>query len=133
MAHKTSMYNDYLYVGFTFPKDFSDYVSGDGLEDIEPWWLFCTSQNYVDYWCKKVREIYPERKLIPFANLRYTDDIVCFDGEDTSGDPRVYYVHAFATTGWEDRGYTDNFAEWLKMARLESARYKAERAEYDDM
>lgn len=42
----------------------------------------------------------------------------------------LYYVHAFTSAGWEDRGYTDNFTEWLKMAHLESARHKAEQADY---
>jgi len=79
-----------------------------------------------------VKGKYPTRKLIPFAKLNYSDDIVCFDGADTSEDPKIYYVHAFASAGWEDRGYTDNFSGWLKMARLESARYKAERAEDDE-
>lgn len=130
--NKICMYNDYLYPGFLFPDLFCSYVSSELLEDIEPWWLFCDAQNYVDFWCRKVRELYPNRKLIPFANWRYTDDIVCFDGEDTSGNPKVYYVHAFASAGWEDRGYTDSFEEWLKMARLESARYKAERAEDEE-
>lgn len=129
MIDRAGMYKNYLYSGFSLSDDFIDYVSNTELEDIESWWLFCCSQNYVDFWCKKIRELYPERKLIPFANWRYSDDIVCFDGEDTSGDPKVYYVHCFASTGWEDRGYTDNFTEWLKIARLESARYKAEQAD----
>lgn len=123
------MYDDYLYPGFVFPKEFIYCVSEGILENIEPWWLFCSSQNYVDYWCKKVRELYPNRKLIPFANWRYTDDIVCFDGECTSGKPKIYYVHAFASAGWEDKGYADSFVEWLNMARLESARHKTEQAE----
>ncbi|WP_313681907.1 hypothetical protein [Pantoea sp.] len=59
----------------------------------------------------------------------YTDDIVCFDGECTSGEAKIYYVHAFSSAGWEDRGYVDSFTEWLKIARLESARQKAEQAE----
>lgn len=129
MTDRAMAYQKYLYSGFSFPETFNNYVSQSELEDIEPWWLFCRASNYVDFWCKKVRELYPERKLIPFANWRYSDDIVCFDGEDTSGNPKVYYVHAFASAGWEDRGYTDNFTEWLKMARIESARNKEERAE----
>ncbi|UYU31963.1 SMI1/KNR4 family protein [Siccibacter colletis] len=132
MINRAMMYQSYLYSGFSFPETFVNYVSQAQLEDIEPWWLFCHSSNYVDFWCEKVRELYPERKLIPFANWRYSDDIVCFDGADISGDPEVYYVHAFASAGWEDRDYTDNFDEWLKMARLESARHKAERAEDEE-
>ncbi|MBK0093652.1 SMI1/KNR4 family protein [Erwinia sp. S59] len=129
MTDRAMMYQKYLHSGFSFPESFINYISQPELVDIEPWWLFCSSPNYVDFWCEKVRELYPERKLIPFANLRYSDDIVCFDGEDTSGDPKVYYVHAFAASGWEDRGQADSFTEWLNMANLESARNKEERAE----
>ncbi|GAB2932755.1 SMI1/KNR4 family protein [Hafnia psychrotolerans] len=132
MTNRAGMYKVYLSPGFSLPESFIDYVSGAELEDIESWWLFCCAQNYVDFWCDKIRKLYPERNLIPFANWRHSDDIVCFDGEDTSGDPKVYYVHAFASAGWEDKGYTDNFEEWLKMARLESARHKAERAEDEE-
>ncbi|WP_415045833.1 hypothetical protein [Cedecea neteri] len=63
---------------------------------------------------------------MPFANWRYSGDIVCFDGADTSGEPTVYYVHAFASVGWEGRGYADTFDEWLKVAHYESALYKDE-------
>lgn len=129
MITNISMYDNYLYPGFVFPKEFRSYVSEGRLENIEPWWLFCSAQNYVDYWCKKVRELYPNRKLIPFANWRYTDDIVCFDGECTSGEPKIYYIHAFASAGWEDRGFADSFVEWLNMARFESARQKTEQSE----
>ncbi|MBT0728539.1 SMI1/KNR4 family protein [Rosenbergiella australiborealis] len=126
MINRVMMYQNFLYSGFSFPDSFVKYLSQMELEDIEPWWFFCCASNYVDFWCEKVRDIYPERRLIPFANWRYSDDIVCFDGADISGNPKVYYVHAFASAGWEDRGYTDNFDEWLKMARLESAHHKAE-------
>lgn len=128
MIDRAAMYQNNLYSGFSFPESFINYISRVELEDLEPWWLFCSSPNYVNFWCEKVRELYPERQLVPFANWRYSDDIVCFDGNDASGDPKVFYVHAFASAGWEDRGYTDNFTEWLKIARLESARYKAEQA-----
>lgn len=123
------MYEEYLFPGFSFPESFIEYVSCPTLEDIEPWWLFCCSQNYVDFWCKKVKELYPGRKLIPIANWRYSDDIACFDAEDVTGEPKVYYIHAFATAGWEDRGYADNFSEWLKMAILESTRHKSEQVD----
>lgn len=82
MTDRAMLYQKYLYCGFSFPESFINHVSKSELDDIEPWWLFCTSSNYVDFWCEKVRELYPERKLIPFANWRYSDDIVCFDGED---------------------------------------------------
>lgn len=118
------MYDNYLYEGFKFPSDFFEFTSSKKLENLEPWWFFCSKQGYVNFWCEKVKELYPERKLIPFANWRYSDDIVCFDAENLSDEPIVYYVHAFASPGWEDRGYTKSFSEWLKMARIESDQHQ---------
>lgn len=124
MTSRAITYHNYLYSGFAFPESFINYVSKENLEDIDPWWLLCHTQSSVDFWCQKVKELYPERKLIPFANWLYSDDIACFDGADISGDPKVYYVHAFASAGWEDRGYVANFDEWLKSARLDATRHQ---------
>ena len=66
---------------------------------------------------------------VPFAHWYCSDDIACFDGADTSGNPKVYFVHAFASSGWEDRGDVDNFDEWLKIAQKDSEEYKKERKE----
>ena len=124
----------YLYVKNELPDDFKypgayiDIMSLDIIPDLEPWSFICEFREPSSFWMAEVKKQYPTRKLVPFAKVNYSDDIACFDGEDSSGDPKVYYVHAFSTEGWEDRGYADNFDEWLKMARLESARYKAERA-----
>jgi len=68
MTIRAITYHNYLYSGFTFPESFINYVSQENLEDIEPWWLLCHTQSSVDFWFQKVKELYPERKLIPFAN-----------------------------------------------------------------
>ncbi|MEY0665120.1 SMI1/KNR4 family protein [Providencia rettgeri] len=119
---------DELPKGFQFPRTFLEIINQEVILDLDPWWFLCEFEKFAKYWLLEMKNQYPTRKLIPFAKLSYSDDIVCFDGDDTSGDPKVFYVHAFASAGWEDRGYTDNFTEWLKIARLESARYKAEQA-----
>jgi hypothetical protein len=69
---------------------------------------------------------YPARQLVPFALWEGSDDVACFDGGAESGDPVVYYVHAYASPGWEDRGHVRNFAEWLEAAKEESSKYQAE-------
>ncbi|WGL28422.1 SMI1/KNR4 family protein [Pectobacterium brasiliense] len=116
---------------FKYPSSYIEIMSMDVIPDIEPWSFICEFKESSDFWMREVKGKYPTRRLVPFAKVNYSDDIACFDGADTSGEPKVYYVHAFASSGWEDRGYTDNFTEWLKMARLESARYKVEQAEDD--
>lgn len=117
--------------GFQFPIEFLEIVNQEVILDLDPWWFLCEFEKFAKYWLFEMKKQYPTRNLIPFAKLSYSDDIVCFDGDDTSGDPKVFYVHTFASAGWEDRGYTDNFTEWLKITRIESARYKAEQANDD--
>lgn len=118
--------------GFRYPVAYMEIMDMNIIPDLEPWSFICEFQESSSFWMQEIKERYPDRKLVPFAKVNYSDDIACFDGSDTSGDPKVYYVHAFASSGWEDRGYTDNFTEWLKMARLESASYKAEQAEDEE-
>ena len=120
--------SDELPEGFQFPPTFLEIINQEAILDLDPWWFLCEFEKSAKYWLYEMKNQYPTRQLIPFAKLSYSDDVACFDGSDTSGNPKVYYVHAFASAGWEDRGYTDNFTEWLKIARLESARYKAEQA-----
>lgn len=129
MINLLSIYNDYTHEGFKFSQNFVNFVTTNEVHDLEPWWFFCREEKFVNFWCAKIKELYPNRNLVPFANWIYTDDIACFDGDDKSGDPKVYYVHAFASSGWEDRGSVENFDKWLKLAQEESAQYKADRAE----
>lgn len=111
---------------FRFPQSFIDYVSCDPIPYLEPWWFLCKFQKNADFWLNEVKRQYPNRVLIPFAKMEDSDDVACFDGEDKSGNPKVYYVHTFAASGWEDRGYVNNFEEWLKEAEAESELYKLE-------
>lgn len=123
-----SPYRKYLAANFKFSPSFISFVSTDQLPDLEPWWFFCKEKRYIDSWCTTVARLYRHRQLVPFANWLYTDDISCFDGADTSGNPKVFYVHAFASAGWEDRGSVADFDEWLKSAKKDSDSYKAERS-----
>lgn len=114
---------------FHFPSSFLDMVKMDQVLDLDPWWFLYEFENAAKQWLSEIKKQYPDRHLVPFAKISYSDDIACFDGDDKSGDPRVYYVHAFASLGWEDRGSVENFDKWLKLAQEESAQYKADRAE----
>lgn len=115
--------------GFSFLHSFLEIVHQDSILDIKPWWFFYEFETLSKQWLLEIKKQYPTRSLVPFAKVSYSDDIVCFDGSDTSGDPKVFFVHAFASPGWEDRGNVQNFDEWLKLAKEESTQYKAERAE----
>lgn len=60
--------------------------------------------------------------------------LICFDGVDKSGDPKVYY-HDYGHSGevpiWDKRYHLDNFSAWLELAKEESVQYRADKAELD--
>lgn len=115
--------------GFRFPRAFVDFVSGGEIPYLEPWWFLCEFPERADGWMRIVRESYPQRPLVPFAKWEGSDDIACFDGSAVSDDPIVYYVHTFAKSPFEARGWVENFDRWLENAKEESRAYKLERGE----
>lgn len=114
---------------FKYPAAFLDYCATAENDSLEPWYIFEDAEEAAD-WLGTVREWYPTRNLIPFARDDVSgDDIACFDGADIAGDPKVHFVHTFASAGWEDRGNVMNFAAWLVEARKDHAAYLAQLAE----
>lgn len=111
--------------GFQYPQSFLNVIDEDDLIDLEPWWFLCEFEGYSQQWFDEIKKLYPERNLIPFAKKSDSDDVACFDGHSTSGDPKVYYVHAFASPGWEDHGTAANFNAWFASAENESVVYKS--------
>jgi hypothetical protein len=103
--------------GFRFPQSFIYWLETDGPRELKWWTVFATEAGLADGWYGDVRRLYSARKLVPFAQFDFTDDIVCFDGENTDGNPCVHLVHAYADSGWEDRGSRPDFDSWLEEAR----------------
>lgn len=107
--------------GFVAPTRFLTLLNQELLIDIYPWrWLY-PYRGHEQFWSEIIREQYPSRNVVPFAKHDLTDDVFCFDGTDTSGNPRVYIVHTFASAGWEDRGYWDDFDLFMEVAAEEHA------------
>lgn len=111
---------------FSFPQSYIEFISQEEVPYLEPWWFLFEYREDADFWIDEIAKQYPSRSLIPFAKAGSTDDVACFDGSDTSGNPKVFYVHTFASTGWEDRGDVENFDAWLEKTKADSAQYKAE-------
>lgn len=105
---------------FKYPQSYIDFVKRE-IPDTEPWHFLC---NELEWRFKGLKQRYPNRSVIPFARRRDNDDVACFDGADTSGNPRVFIIHDFASPGWEGRGEYENFNEWLKLAKDESEEWK---------
>lgn len=79
------------------------------------------------FWLDDLKRQYPSKSLVPFAKLEDTDDLACFDGFDGSGEPKVLYIHAFASVGWEGRGEELDFNGWLTRAAGDHRAYVHER------
>ena len=126
MSTEKYLFKDYaLPSDFKFPQSYLDLVANE-LPDIEPWWWLAPHQEAAIYWADTLRKQFPSRTLIPFAKHGGSDDVACFDGSDTSNNPKVLYIHSFCSPGWEHRGEANSFAEWLQKTEIEAAEFKAE-------
>jgi hypothetical protein len=99
---------------------------GKGLPDIDPWWWLAPHKDSAVYWADTLRKQFPLRILVPFAKHGGSEDVACFDGSDTSGDPKVFYIHSFCSPGWEYRGEKNSFAEWLQLTEIEAKEFKTQ-------
>lgn len=125
--------------GFRFPRGYVRLAQTQDLPDLEPWsFLFLNMPDSLIYYGEMLHR-YPDKPLVPFAwvndQMGYYNDVyvvlACFDGDDTSGDPKVY-IHDYAEPrrlAWSELYSFANFTEWLRKAREESVSYKALLAE----
>ena len=105
--------------------------------DYEPWrFLFEDMAASLSYYGAMLQK-YSSPPLVPFAMVDdqsglYNEGwvvLACFDGGNTSGNPRVY-VHDYAKppkSSAELPSFND-FNAWLAYAEDESKRYKADRS-----
>lgn len=129
--------------GFYLPDSYTKYVERNSTVDLEPWEFLCNDLGLSLYYYGAILSGDENRPLIPFAIINdesglYNDGYVvlaCFDGTDLSGDPKVYF-HDYSSTKknipWEERYFLNNFDDWLKLAKEESAQYKSERSELNE-
>ena len=124
--------NNELPIGFKYPESFFNIVDNiEKIPEIEPYFFLANLPQYklLSTWNKTIKKQYPKRVLIPFAKDGGSDDVFCFDGNDTLGNPKVYQVHSFASEDWEDRGYWDNFDDWYEDIKQISQEFKEEMEE----
>ncbi|WEG09048.1 hypothetical protein PU630_00350 [Microbacterium horticulturae] len=115
--------------GFVTPPRFDEIIRQEEPPDIDPWWWVFLFHDLSQFWSETIKAQFPSRSaLVPFAKHGFTDDVFCFDGTDTSGNPRVYIVHTFTDPGYENRGYWDNFDVFMEAAEEEHAEWLREEA-----
>lgn len=113
--------------GFRLPNAYIELIRSPEFPDLTPWWLLGERKQSALFWLSTLKEQYPARSLIPFAKRDdLSDTLAAFDGSDTSGNPRVFHIHAYTEPGWEQRGTWDSFQDWLTQAYSDSAKFKAD-------
>ena len=112
--------------GFRFPASYLSGVSKIPIPYPEPWWYLSEFPEQAKWWLRQLKQMYSQRSLVPFAKYDTYDDIACFDGRDTTGDPMIQLVHYGATPGWEDRGRLQNFEAWLQRAQSDTKEWHSD-------
>lgn len=107
--------------GFVYPESYREF-SKQELPDLEPWCFLYVGELEARY--NGLLERYPSHNLVPFARREDNDDVACFDASIENNDPKVIFIHDYATPGWEHRGTCKNFLQWLEVAREESIEWK---------
>lgn len=117
-----------LPVGFQYPQDYQEFSIGNDLPELMPWSFLweVELQSLID----GLKNRFPSRLLVPFARRVDCDDVACFEGSDSSGNPLIHIVHDYASPGWEQRGILKSFTEWLGMAEEDAAEWRT--AQEDD-
>ena len=124
---------DLLLPRFTFPEAYSGLLCAKSLPDIPPWWWITDKPDVCRFWFEILKKQFPLRNLVPIAKVDDSDDLVCFDGNDETGEPRVLYIHAYTDPGRELRGEILSFSKFIIDARVYSEGYvKALKEASDD-
>ncbi len=112
---------------FEYPTSYLQYVASCSGDELAPWHFICEKRT-VDFYINILRNEYPDKLLVPFARLEESanGDLACFDGDDLSGDPKIYF-HVFCYQGnlpiWEQRHYLKSFDDWLIEAKDDAENY----------
>lgn len=111
-----------LPAGFRFPDAYLKLIQ-DEFPDLNPWWFVAEEPETATLLYRIINEELRSKKLlIPFAKIDDSSgDVACFDGEDTSGNPKVYFSvgteNDMSGIDWSERYCLKNFDEWLEFAK----------------
>ena len=108
---------------FCFPKSYVCALADVNCDEICPWWFVAKEPDKAKFFFQTINGFMQSPKtLVPFAKDDETGDIACFDGDDASGDPPVYFVTdepSLSDVDWDVRFRVKNFEAWLQDARNE--------------
>jgi len=105
---------------FRFPRRYVNLLNGGEVLSIDPWWFVAEYPETARLFIEVINGAKESEKfLIPFAKIDQdgSGDIACFDGDDFSGNPRVYLSGgdevSHKHTDWNTRYSFANFDAWI--------------------
>ena len=103
---------DLLPRGFRYPQRYLNFAETGEYPAIYPWW-FIDAESEVGRLAYEVGRL-ENAMLVPFAKIDDSaGDIACFDGNDSTGNPRIIML----ITDGSGRAYSFNdFDDWLSAA-----------------
>ena len=116
---KFELYTDeQLPPGFVYPAAFRDFAVTGEYPELGPWW-FIDASSKAGKLAYSIRQ-HDGRNLVPFAKVDDgRGDVACFDGDDNSGEPRVFML-VLDDSG---RAYSfGSFSEWKDAALRDASR-----------
>ena len=93
-----------------YPHSFCRIID-QSLIHVTPWHILEAQRAALLF--KGLENRYPSRKLFPFAYRQDNDDVACWSmgmGE------KVFVIHDFASSGWEDEMTFDDVWAWFRSA-----------------
>ena len=100
----------YLKFPFVYPQEFKRIVEL-GLINFHPWEILIDDQVYQRY--EGLKNRYPKRNLIPFAQRKDCDDVACWD---LNHENKLVIIHDYASEGYELEAQYDTFWDWFRDA-----------------
>jgi hypothetical protein len=104
---------------FSYPPSFLRIVEKQQLIYFDPWRILEGEELRKRY--HGLKERYSERNLVPFAKRDDSDDIACW--EKDKGD-KVFIIHDYAESGWEQGEVLESFWAWLRKAIEDTSEYE---------
>lgn len=131
-----SLPDNLLPAGFVYPTGFIEFVQTAGAATVldgEPWTLL--SKRSVARIVANVRQQNPHLVLVPFALRQYTNHVACFEGQCTTGAPKVAVMRIHDSTedggvdgyihpDYDVPGWLQDVSSWLALVTDDSADFK---------
>jgi len=93
-----------------YPHSFCCLVDQE-LIHLTPWHIMSAERALAQF--RGLAERYPNRELFPFAYRQDNDDVACW--ANGMGE-KVFIIHDFASSGYEDEGTFDDVWTWFRSA-----------------